>query len=73
MRGNHTWPASTPTVMGKAECKVSGERGKKRKDEKISGSGARPAKRTLLESMRSCVPPALVCDIEERQEATGGE
>lgn len=37
---NHTWPASTHAVMGKAACKHNSPE-KTRKDEKISGSSKR--------------------------------
>ena len=40
MRCNHTWPASTHAVMGKAACKHNSHE-KTGKDEKISGSSTR--------------------------------
>lgn len=40
MQCNHTWPASTHVVMGKAVCKQNSHE-KTEKDEKISGSSTR--------------------------------
>lgn len=40
MQCNHTWPASTHVVMGKAVCKQNSHE-KTGKDEKISGSSTR--------------------------------
>lgn len=40
MQCDHTWPASTHTVMGKAVCKHNSHE-KTGKDEKISGSSTR--------------------------------